>query len=170
MGLLQIWSDLRVHSLVTNEDFLFPIDSLSADPLFEDEYDWYVRPECRAVGMRGQRISLDLSAAALAERGLDLLDPPNVDPVVVMRSLLPDHRILLLASPEELKVRNKADLPAFIRLDEWFHPDLAEGEFPSACQTFQMLAEAIATGDPGVYKPSGEPNTHCRNWRDGGTL
>lgn len=153
-----------------NEDFLHPIDSLPDDPLFEDEYDWYVRPQARALSIRGHRIPLDLSMEALAQRGLELLDPPNVDPVVVMRSLLPEQRTLLLASSEELAARNNDDLPLFLRLDEWFHPDLAAGELPSACETFQMLAEAISTGDSRAYKPTRDANTHWRNWPEGGTL
>jgi hypothetical protein len=153
-----------------NDDFLHPIDSLPDDPLFEDEYDWYVRPQARALSVRGHRISLDLSMEALAQRGLELIEPPNVDPVVVMRSLLPEHRTLLLASSEELAARNKDELPLFMRLDEWFHPDLAAGELPSACETFQMLAEAISAGEVEAYKPTRDPNTHWRNWPDGGTL
>ena len=153
-----------------NDDFLFPIDSLSDDPLFEDECEWYVRPQCRVLGIRGHRIALELSTEALAQHGLELLDPPNVDPVVVMRSLLPEQRLLLLASPEELAARNKDDLPLFITLDEWFHPDLAAGDLPSGCETFQMLAAAISSGDAAVYRPTCKPNTHWRNWPDGGTL
>jgi hypothetical protein len=113
------------------------------DPLFEDEYDWYVRPQCRVLGIRGHGIAVDLSAEVLTKHGLELLKPPNVDPIAVMRSPLPEQRTLLLASSEELASRNKDDLPLFIRLDEWFHTDLAAGELPSACETFQMLAEAI---------------------------
>jgi hypothetical protein len=167
---LHLFGSLHREPGPANEDFLYPIDSLPDDPLFEDEYDWYVRPQCRVVGIRGRRIAVDLSTEALTKRGLELLDPPNVDPVVVMRSLLPEQRTLLLASCEELVSRNKDDLPLFIRLDEWFHPDLAAGELPSACETFQMLAEAIASGDVGAYKPNREPNTHWQNWPDGGTL
>src|SRR5215208_739517 len=65
--------------------------------------------------------------------GLELLHP-MFDPVVVvvMRSLLPEQRTLSLASSEELAARNKDDLPLFIQLDEWFHPDLAAGELPNA--------------------------------------
>ena len=163
-------SDLYREPGTANEDFHYPIDSLPDDPLFEDEYDWYVRPQCRVLGIRGRRIALDLSAAALVQRGLELLEPPNVDPVVVMRSLLPEQRLLLLASPEELAARNQDDLPLFITLDEWFHPDLAAGDLPSGCETFQMLAEAISTGNAAVYNPTREPNTHWRNWPDGGTL
>jgi hypothetical protein len=122
------------------------------------------------LSIRGNRIVLDVSAEALAQRGLELLDPPNVDPVVVMRSLLPEQRTLLLASPEEVAARNKDYLPLFIRLDEWFHPDLAAGELPSACETFQMLAMAISTGDAGAYKPTHDANSHWRNWPEGGTL
>lgn len=138
--------------------------------ILEDEYDWYVRPQARALSIRGHHIALDTRAEALAQRGLELLEPPNVDPVVVMRSLLPEQRILLLATPEELAARNPDGLPLLMKLDEWFHPDLAAGELPSGCETFQMLAEAIATGDAATYRPTRKPNTQWWNWPDGGTL
>jgi len=163
-------NDLHREPGPANEDFLYPINSLPDDPLFEDEYDWYVRPQVQALSIRGHRIALDLSADALAQRGLELIEPPNVDPVVVMRSLLPEQRHLLLASPEEIAARNKHDLPLLISLDEWFHPDLAAGELPSNCETFQMLAQSITTGDAAAYRPTRNPNTHWRNWPEGGTL
>ena len=153
-----------------NADFLYPVESLSEDPLFADQYDWNVCPEAKALSIRGQRISLDLSTAALAKKGLSLLDPPEIDPVVVLRSLLPEHRDLLLASPEQLGARNPHSLPLKIRLDEWHHPDLANSELPSESETFQMLVEAIVTGNTRCYAPTKQPNTDWRNWPDGGTL
>jgi len=94
----------------------------------------------------------------------------EIDPVVVLRSLLPEHRDLLLASPEQLGARNPHSLPLKIRLDEWHHPDLANSELPSESETFQMLVEAIVTGNTRCYAPTKQPNTDWRNWPDGGTL
>jgi len=81
-------SDLHREPGLANEDFLYPIDSLPDDPLFEDEYDWYVRPHCQVLGIRGYRIGVDLSTEALSKRGLELLDPPNVH----SRMRRPSHR------------------------------------------------------------------------------
>lgn len=153
-----------------NTDFLYPIASLPEDPLFADEYDWNVRPEAGALSLREQRVALDLTEASLHRKGLTLLASPEVDPVVVLRSLLPDYRDLLLASPKELAVRNPHSLPLWLRLEEWHHPDLANGELPGESKTFQMLADAITSGDSTLYIPAQAPNTDWRNWPEGGTL
>jgi hypothetical protein len=55
-------------------------------------------------------------------------------------------------------------------LDEWNHPDLANSELPSQSETFQQLAQVLATGDTSKYWPSKAPNSHWKNWPDGGTL
>ena len=68
-----------------------------------------------------------------------------------MRSLLPKHRRLLLASEEDIAARNKEGLPLLMTLDEWFHPDLAAGELPSACEPLQMLAQSITNGEAPIY-------------------
>ena len=153
-----------------NEDFLYPIDSSPDEPLFQDQYDWYVRPGVSSLRIRGQRMTLDVSHRALQERGIVLIEPPKIDPPALLRSLLPEHRYLLLASDQELEARNEYRLPLWMRLDEWFHPDLARNELPSKCETFQMLSNAIASGNKDVYRPTHEPNTHWQNWLDGGTL
>ena len=163
-------SGLRRPPGTSNSDFLFPISSLTEDPLFADPNDWDIRSEVHAVAIRGHRVTVDLSPAALARHGLTLLDPPQIDPVVLLRSLLPEWRDLLLASPEELSQRNHDGLPLWLSLEEWFHPDVGGGEVPSECETFRMLAAAIASGDPGAYRPSRAPNTHWKHWPAGGTL
>lgn len=122
-----------------------------------------------SVLLRGQLVEFDLSPAALKHKGIELFDG-QPDAVTVMRSLLPEHRNLLLASDAELAARNPHGLPLWLRLDEWHHPDLVKDELPSQSETFQMFADAIATGDKSKYRPTKAPNTHWKNWPDGGTL
>lgn len=153
-----------------NVDFLHPIDSLQADPLFDDEYEWYLRAEARSLGIRGSVIVFDPSPEALALKGIELLNPPKVDPPAILRSLLPEHREELLASDDELAARNPKQLACWFRLNEWYHPDLADDELPSESETFQMISRVIETGDTSLYTPTHPPNTHWKNWPEGGTL
>jgi hypothetical protein len=163
-------SSLHRKPGTANEDFLYPIDSLGSDPLFEDEYEWNLRPEARSLEIRGIGVPFDPSPESLSRKEIELLEPPAIDPPAVLRSLLPEYRRLLLASDEELAARNPAKLPLWLKLDEWNHPDLADGMMPSDSETFRMLAEAIATGDVSLYAPSLPANTSWRNWPEGGTL
>jgi hypothetical protein len=149
---------------------LFPVESLEDDPLFEDEYEWNLRPEARSLCIRGSAVIFDPSPESLAKKGIELLDPPSIDPPAVLRSLLPEHRNALLASEDELAAHNPKHLPLWLRLDEWNHPDLAGDVMPSDSETFRMLADAIVAGDTSLYAPMLPPNTHWKYWPEGGTL
>lgn len=154
----------------SNDDFLYPIDGCPDDPLFDDEYEWFAREDARCVIVRGQKIEIDLTPVALSAKGIALLEPPRKDPPAILRSLLPEHRNVLLASTEDLDKRNPHGLPLWLRLEEWCHPDLAAGIKPSESKIFTTLAAAIESGDASQYRPTEPPNTHWRNWPEGGTL
>lgn len=55
------------------------------------------------------------------------------------------------------------DLAPLIRVAAWHHPDIRERELPSHMESFQSLAEAIACGDPFLFRP-GVPNTDIKHW------
>lgn len=163
-------NDLHRRPGTANEDFLSPIGPSPESSIFADEYDWFAKPDARAVMIRGQRVELDLSPAALEAKGIQFIEPPQIDPPALMRSLVPEHRELLFVTPEGLAQRNPHNLPVWMCLDHWHHPDLAGGERPSESETFVMLAEAIEQGDKALYRPTLPPNTHWKNWPDGGSL
>ena len=162
-------SNLHRLPSTANEDFLNPISPSPDGWIFEEDFEWDVVDDARSVMIREQRIELDLSDGSLKRKGIELLEGQK-DAVTVLRSLIPERRDLLLASDEELAQRNPHGLPMWMRLDQWHHPDLANGELPSQSETFQMLAEAIASGDKDKYCPTKAPNTHWKNWPAGGTL
>lgn len=89
--------------------------------------------------------------------------------VEVFRTLVPEHRELLLATEAEVRRRIPADLPKLLQLDEWHQPDLFETP-PSGAEVYRQLAAVMATADPGEYQPTEPPNTHWRNWPESGSL
>ncbi len=91
---------------------------------------------------------------------------PMVD---ALRRLAPAHRELLLAGDDELRGRIPADIPEVLRLDEWHQP-VFDDLLPSETETYQLVAEVLATGDPTRYRPTLPPNTHWSHWPDAGTL
>lgn len=153
-----------------NEDFLSVTSDGPEGPTFEDEFGFYVRPEARSILIRDELVALDLTPEALTAREIELVDSPRVNGAEMLRSLLPEHREALLAGDEELRSRLPSDLPEVLRLSGWHHPDVAGNELPSGSPTFQMIADVLASGDPGRYRPLDPPNTHWRNWPEGGTL
>ena len=153
-----------------NEDFLHLTEDGTDGPVFvEDSLD-IVRPEARAIQVRGQTIAFSLHESEFAKQGIDLEEPAVVHAHELLRLLAGTHRTLFLATDAELQDRVPPDLPMVLRLDEWHHPDLAGSELPSRSATFQMIAEVLVTGDSSRYKPTTTPNTHWRHWPEGGTL
>jgi len=85
----------------------------------------------------------------------------------VLRLLVSRHAEELFLSVErllELCGRAGVGLEEFVVLKEWHHPDVTGDEKPSDSSTFQMLATALAKGDPGLYIPDRQPNTHWSHW------
>jgi hypothetical protein len=135
------------------DDFLVRLGDAIEDP----EHAEHARPGLETVILRGRPVAL----------------APHADPwplVELFRSLVPEHRDLLLATEAEIRARIPADLPELVRLEAWNHPDLSNGRMPSECETFQQIADAIVSGDRGKLRPTLEPNTHYSHWPEGGTL
>jgi len=155
-----------------NEGTLPVMDDPSNYPIFPDEDHWNIHREKGFLRVRDELVPYDVTSEKLAERGIseDTWDGDTVTITELVRSLVPEHHALLLATEEELKRLLPPDLPLILRLDEWHHPDLVEGEMPSKNEAFQMIADVLVSGDPGCYKPSLPPNTHWSNWLESGTL
>lgn len=79
------------------------------------------------------------------------------------------HRDLLLADEAEARSGIPGDLPKVLQLEEWHQPEDIETP-PSTSETYQQIADALASGDVGRCRLSLSPNTHWSNWPDSGTL
>jgi hypothetical protein len=74
----------------------------------------------------------------------------------------------VLATPKERRVSVLPDMKQILQLEEWHHPNVVDDDNrPSGSETFQQLAQALATGNVAFYRPSRPPNTHWRNWAEG---
>lgn len=136
-------------------------------PTFLLPFDLDVNPAITTIRCRDKVVPVDLSFDRLRARGIPIKEGDAVEGQHLLWSLLPENRTLLLATEEEKRQRLPGDLPQFLQLDEWHHPLLmTERSKPSDSPTFQMLADALATGDLGRYAPKLPPNTHWRNWVD----
>lgn len=123
----------------------------------------------REVIVRGRTIPLPFPEE-YAKHGIELEDPPSVRVFELCRYLAEVARDLVLATPEERRVSVLPEMTQLLVLDEWKHPDLVQNELPGQSRTFRQLAMVLTTGDTTHYKPSGKPNTHWRNWPEGGRL
>jgi hypothetical protein len=153
-----------------NEDFITRTADPPEGPLYSDECDWALITKAGTILVRDRPVPFDLSEGVLQRKGITPAEEGQLSAIDLLRSLLPEHRDLFLASDQEKRRRIPQDLPLFMCLDEWHHPDLAGDELPSDSPCFQMIADAIVSGDPSRYQPVRPPNTHWRNWPHGGTM
>lgn len=86
------------------------------------------------------------------------------------RYLSSAEREKVLATDFERRYNVPDHLAEIISLDDWRHPDLANGEKPSEVETFRQLSKVLETGNAAHYKPTTEANTHWKHWPDSGLL
>jgi hypothetical protein len=97
------------------------------------------------------------------------LDPendsqPELRLLRLLVSLIPDE--LFLSDEKLLKACNRANIPKFIELREWRHPDVYEGELPSHTVCFRSLARAIAENDKTLYNCPEPINSAWYYWEE----
>jgi hypothetical protein len=104
-------------------------------------------------------------------RGIELEQAPRVHVFEFCRFLADIAREQVLGTPEERRVSVLPEMRQILQLEEWQHPNVVDADDrPSGSETFQQLAQVLHTGEVHHYRPSRQPNTHWRNWPEGGTL
>jgi len=142
-----------------------------------NEGDWQdtengeiVAEDATSVVLRGQERPLP-SIDEYTRRGIVLEGAPRVRVFELCRYLADAARQEVLATSNERRISVPPELPQILQLEEWHHPNVVDDDDrPSGSESFQQLAKVLATGDVGLYRPSQPPNTHWRNWPEGGTL
>jgi hypothetical protein len=146
--------------------FVFPID----EGTWQDSEDGeLVAEDASEVVVRGQTLPLP-TLDEYARRGVELERPPRLHVFELCRFLADLAREQVLATPKERRISVLSDMIPLLQLEEWHHPNVVDDERPSGSETFQQLAQVLSTGDLELYRPSRPPNTHWRNWPEGGRL
>jgi hypothetical protein len=147
--------------------FLQPIEE---GPWIDDEEGELVAETATTIPIRGEPVSLP-SPAVYAELGIELQEAPRIAVFELCRALAASHRHALLATTDELRVNVLPDMTEILRLDEWHHPDVIDdSERPSGSPAFRQLAQVLVSGDVSLYQPTLAPNTHWKDWLEGGAL
>jgi hypothetical protein len=153
-----------------NDNFIcFTSDSFDG-AAFEQEYEESLNPEVNTILLRGNKIKMPKDIDFYEDQGIELDVPPNVMIWEFLRGTRKEHREHFLATEEEIRERIPEDLPLILRLDDWYHNDLAADENPSEIETFPMIASVLETGNIKLFAPTKKPNNHWSNWPDGGSL
>src|SRR5712671_443226 len=147
--------------------FVYPI----SDGDWQDPDDLeLVAEDARTVIVRGQPRPIP-SRHEFARYGISLTDPSRVRVFELSRFLAGALRDDVLGTREERRVSVLPEMSQMLRLEDWNHPNVVDDKSrPSGSPTFLQLAEVLSTGRTDRYEPTSSPNTHWRNWPDGGTL
>lgn len=98
---------------------------------------------------------------------------PHIKVFEVCRWLAATERERVLATEEERRKCVPERAEKIMQLEDWHHPNVVNSEdVVSENRTFQMLAEVLESGEVERYDPAScePPNTHWKNWPEGGSL
>ncbi len=160
---------LRHKPGTASEDFLMVTADGPNENTFQEEINWYLRSPIGKIYLRDKLVLFDCTPDSLVLKRIVIVEeqPTGTE---LLRSLLPTYKDLLMANEKELRRQIPEDIPLLLRIEEWYHPDLAGDELPSANETFQQIASVLYACDASIYAPTQPPNTHWSNWPDGGTM
>lgn len=161
----------RYERYLSNNPFnefrvVFPVEE---GPWQDLENDELVAEDATHIVVRGNPISLP-TINEYAQHDIEIERPPRVQVFELCRFLAAVAREKVLATPQERRVSVLPDMKLILQLEEWHHPDVVRNERPSGSEAFQQLAQVLATGEVGYYRPTQAPNTHWRNWPESGRL
>lgn len=126
----------------------------------------FANPRAAVLRLRDRVIKLP-KTVDYARSGIDLRSLPYIHNYELMRCLASQHDSLFFATESEIRERVPAvRCDPILRLRQWRHPRILDGEAPSKTETFKMLAKVIVTGDPSHYRPTEDSNTHWSCWPD----
>ncbi len=146
-----------------------PLEDSPSYPWFETDIlgNSTINPLDFTVEVKGEVRSYSLKTEDYQRYGIELGNP-DVDALTkILRYLCssaPDD--VFLTNQEQLQlVGRPADLPVFIQLDDWYHPDYRSGERMEDSPCLRSLAEALSAGKPDLYECAQKlHNTHWSNW------
>ena len=141
----------------------------------EDGFE-LVSKKASDIVIRNQKLPIEQDISKYKTLGIEIqsFDNPKqqIDFVSLVRFLNEKHKEVFYATEEELRFFIPESIPRIMTIDEWHHTTIAEygGNKPSENETFQMIADILATKDKSLWKPQLKPNNHWRNWPKAGGL
>lgn len=146
--------------------FIFPIEQ--GDWLDAENTELLASGQ-HTVLVRGNAVQIP-QLPAYAAHDITLQDPPTAQVFEFCRLLAALTRNSVLATAAERRTCVPPELTQIMLLEEWNHPDLVNGERPSANETFRSLAEVLVGSNVSAYRALDRPNTRWKNWPEGGKL
>lgn len=155
-----------------NDNFYYFASDNFVETFLYDEiyYIPYLNNQATSVKIRDTVIPVHFDKEHYLQKGIELEFENRITPWAFLRGLVPEQSNLFWLTRQEIATKIPLDLPEFMTLTNWHHPDLAADEKPSETETFQQFADVIVTGNKTLYNTKEINNTHWINWPNGGSL
>ena len=153
-----------------NENYIILTEDSQDGLTFDEDEKFYLNSTTDTFLLRGELHKICHNRNEYEKIGIELENSEHISAFEFLRYLTHNISEKLWATEEEIRARIPKYISKIMELNEWFHPDLVNGDLPSDNQTFQQLADVLETGNLELYKPTFQPNTHWKNWAEGGTL
>lgn len=116
------------------------------------------------VKVKGKTIHFTPQREDYTEAHVNLEDSsyPGFKILCLLVSLMPNE--LFRSDDALLKACNRSNLPRFLQLNDWHHPDLFNGERPSNCEFFSSLAQSIAEDNYQLLHQIQAVNSRWYHW------
>jgi hypothetical protein len=157
----QAYENYLAHNPHNESRFVFPIGSGKWEDPDSPEY---LADGAPTMTLRGEVVKLP-SLEEYDQHGIELEDPPRIHVFELCRFLADVEREHVLSTSQECRISLLPEMRLILQ-----HPNLVEGALPSQSETFQQLAQVLVTRNRDAYRPSRPPNTHWKNWPEGGLL
>lgn len=155
-----------------NDSFYYFANNDGIDAFLYDETNnvSYLNPAAKTIKVRDVIVPIIFDRNHYLSKNIVLEHDDKITPWEFMRGLIPEFSNLFWLTREDIANKIPIDLPVFMVLVDWHHPDLLEDEKPSDTETFRLLADVIVTGDKSLYHTDEINNTHWTNWPKGGQI
>ncbi len=155
-----------------NDNFKFFASDNGVDTFLYDETNYipYLNNLATSIKIRETIVINTFDKEYYLSKGIELEFENKITPWEFLRGLIPEQSNLFWLTRQEISNKIPLDLPEFMTIKDWHHPNLVMGEKPSETETFQQLADVIVAGDKNLYNTTEIKNTHWKNWPDGGSL
>lgn len=116
------------------------------------------------IEVLGKSRYFNLSSSSYSDNNINLVDEgePAFKLLCMLTKLV--GKDFYRSNNELLEACNRINVPIFLQLDEWNHPDLTNGDRPSDNVCLQNFARAISTGQTEIYTCPEEINTSWPSW------
>ena len=131
-----------------------------------------VDPSAQIITIRNKPLAIEHDPEVYLKKDITLGNGEDIGIVSLTRFLDENNPEIFRATEDELRTMIPDDLPEIMVIDEWHHKSVydSDGRNMINQETYQLIAEVLASLDASKWQPKLKPNNNWRNWPEAGSL